>query len=154
MCIVTQENNPLYSRHYRTDSQPVAVDVDEHLEATIQNKTFWDKDRWNGHCSGYNTNTAWLYYRRKMVGTDWQCKWWSHYLQFIPAGKYSGKMVRGEAQGMHHQAVSVSFRNVHCGWSYECSPKTGNFRDRGIMLHGRCEVRQRATLAMSQWLSK
>lgn len=37
---------------------PVTVGVEEFLEIMKENKILWDKDRWNGHCSGYSRNTA------------------------------------------------------------------------------------------------
>jgi len=37
---------------------PITLGVDELVEVVIENKILWDKDRWNGHCSGYSRNTA------------------------------------------------------------------------------------------------
>jgi hypothetical protein len=51
-----------------------------------------------------------------------------------------GRPVRGEALRAHRQAFSVGLKNVHCCWSYECTPNAVNVFDIGTTLPDRSDV--------------
>jgi len=65
--------------------------------------------------------------------------WWPNYLLVCGMGVKKQSVNIGTLH-RHHPAFCVRFKNIHCDWSYKCTPSTVNVFERGITLPGCSKV--------------
>jgi hypothetical protein len=75
-----------------------------------------------------------------------------HITCWLLAQEYRGNLIRGEALRTQYQALSISFKNVHNDWSYDCTPNTADVFEEGITLPGVPVVSLSATMPCRQQL--